>query len=161
MKAIAFVLIGGSVTKAPVFKNSGLPLSPEEIEDPVPSPTEMVIKVCACGIYGTDLHWSEINNEESGFRDIHPGTVMGQEFSGEIIEIGKDVTKNWKIGERVCAMLQIGCAKCSNCRAGRPHRCDKALNRATPGNPGLILNNPQRRLPLEQRMMFEKNGWKL
>ena len=122
--------------KAAVFKNSGLPLSIEEIEDPVPSPTDMVIKVCACGICGTDLHWSEINNEESGFRDIHPGAVMGHEFSGEIVEIGKDVTNNWKIGERVCAMPQIGCAKCSNCRAGRPHRCDKALNRATPGNPG-------------------------
>ena len=50
MKAIAFVLIGGSVMKAAVFKNSGLPLSIEEIEDPVPSPTDMVIKVCACGI---------------------------------------------------------------------------------------------------------------
>lgn len=44
MKAIAFVLIGGSVMKAAVFKNSGLPLSIEEIEDPVPSPTDMVLK---------------------------------------------------------------------------------------------------------------------
>ena len=31
----------------------------------------------------------------------------------------------------------------------------------TPIKPGLILNNPQRRLPLEQRMMFEKNGWEI
>ena len=54
----------------------------------------MVIKVCACGICGTDLHWSEINNEESGFRDIHPGAVMGHEFSGEIVEIGKNNPKN-------------------------------------------------------------------
>ena len=80
--------------KAAVFKNSGLPLSIEEIEDPVLSPTDTVIKVCACGICGTDLHWSEINNEESGFRDIHPGAVKGHEFSGEIVEIGKDVTNN-------------------------------------------------------------------
>ena|GEM_PF-2986659 len=57
VKAIAFVLIGGSVMKAAVLKISGLPLSLEEIEDLVPSPTEMVIKVCACGICGTDLHW--------------------------------------------------------------------------------------------------------
>ena len=41
MKAIAFVSIGVSVVKAAVFKNSGLPLSIEEIEDPVPSPTDM------------------------------------------------------------------------------------------------------------------------
>ena len=56
VKAIAFVLIGGSVMKAAVFKISGLPLSFEEIEDPVPLLTEMVIKVCSCGICGTDLH---------------------------------------------------------------------------------------------------------
>ena len=84
--------------KAAVFKNSGLPLSIEEIEDPVPSPTDMVIKVCACGIYGTDLHWAEINNEESGFRDIYPGAVMGHEFSGEIVEIGKHDDLLWKGG---------------------------------------------------------------
>ena len=125
--------------KAAVFKNSGLPLSIEQIEDPIPAPTDMVIKVCACGICGTDLHWSEINNEESGFRDIHPGAVMGHEFSGEIVEIGRNVKQDWKIGERVCAMPQIGCANCSDCIAGRPHRCSLALNRATPGNPGCLL----------------------
>jgi len=122
--------------RAAVFKNSGLPLSIEHIEDPIPAPTDMVIKVCACGICGTDLHWSEINNEESGFRDIHPGAVMGHEFSGEIVAIGRNVKQDWRIGERVCAMPQIGCANCSDCISGRPHRCSLALNRATPGNPG-------------------------
>ena len=131
-----FIFMEGCVMKAAVFKNSGLPLSIEQLEDPIPAPTDMVIKVCACGICGTDLHWSEINNEESGFRDIHPGAVMGHEFSGEIVEIGRNVKQDWKIGERVCAMPQIGCANCSDCIAGRPHRCSLALNRATPGNPG-------------------------
>lgn len=65
--AIAFVLIRESVMRDAVFKNSGLPLSIEEIEDPVRSPTYMFITVCACGICGTDLHWSEINNEDSDF----------------------------------------------------------------------------------------------
>lgn len=36
----------------------------------------------------------------------------------------------------MCALPQIGCAKCTNCRAGRPHRCDKALSRDIRGNLG-------------------------
>ncbi|MBH69350.1 MAG: alcohol dehydrogenase [Rhodospirillaceae bacterium] len=126
----------GGIMKAAVFKKSGLPLSIEDIEEPRPQPTDMVIRVCACGICGTDLHWSEINNEDSGFRDIHPGAVMGHEFSGEIVELGKDVREDWKIGDRVCAMPQIGCASCENCLVGRPHRCARGVIRATPGHPG-------------------------
>jgi len=148
--------------RAAVFKNSGLPLSIEEIEDPVPSLTDMVIKLCACGICGADLHWSEINNEESGFRDIHPSAVMGHEFSGKIVEIGKEVKNNWKIGERVCAMPQIGCAKCSNCKAGRPHLCDKALNSATPGNPGayseLVRIGAQETFRLPDSVTFQEGA---
>ena len=47
--------------RAAVFHRSGLPLSIENIDDPRPLPSEMILKVCACGICGTDLHWSEIN----------------------------------------------------------------------------------------------------
>ena len=95
--------------KAAVFHRSGLPLSIETIDDPQPLPSEMILKVCACGICGTDLHWSEINNEESGWRDINPGAVMGHEFSGEVVEVGKEAKGGWKVGDRVCAMPQIGC----------------------------------------------------
>ena len=58
----------GFVMRAAVFHRSGLPLSIETIDDPQPLPSEMILKVCACGICGTDLHWSEINNAESGKR---------------------------------------------------------------------------------------------
>jgi len=122
--------------KAAVFHRSGLPLSIEDIPIPEPSPTDMILKVCACGICGTDLHWSEVNNSDSGWRDINPGAVMGHEFSGEIVELGKDVSSEWKIGDRVCAMPQIGCTRCFDCLSGRPHRCLEVLNRASPGHPG-------------------------
>ena len=122
--------------RAAVFHRSGLPLSIENIDDPRPLPSEMILKVCACGICGTDLHWSEINNAESGWRDINPGAVMGHEFSGEIVEVGKEARGEWKAGDRVCAMPQIGCSLCADCHAGRPHRCSKNLNRASSGHPG-------------------------
>jgi len=122
--------------KAAVFHRSGTPLSIEDIADPQPAPGEMILKVCACGICGTDLHWSEVNNEESGWRDIFPGAVMGHEFAGEIVELGRGVPKHWKIGDRVCAMPQLGCAACAACTAGKPHRCLNSKIRASAECPG-------------------------
>jgi (R,R)-butanediol dehydrogenase/meso-butanediol dehydrogenase/diacetyl reductase len=122
--------------KAAVFHRSGTPLSIENVDDPQPLPGEMILKVCACGICGTDLHWSEINNEESGWRDIFPGAVMGHEFAGEIVELGRDVPKHWKIGDRVCAMPQLGCGVCAACHSGKPHRCLNGKTRASAECPG-------------------------
>jgi (R,R)-butanediol dehydrogenase/meso-butanediol dehydrogenase/diacetyl reductase len=122
--------------KAAVFHRSGLPLSIENIAEPDPAPGQMILKVCACGICGTDLHWSEINNEDSGWRDIHPGAVMGHEFAGEIAAIGKDVEGPWKVGDRVCAMPQLGCGICAACVSGSPHRCVAPKVRSTDGIPG-------------------------
>ena len=117
--------------KAAVFHRSGLPLSIEEVADPECSPDGMVIRVCSCGICGTDLHWSEVNNEESGWRNIHPGAVMGHEFAGEIVEICRDVSGPWAVGDRVCAMPQLGCGRCPSCLAGKPHRCPDGRIRAS------------------------------
>lgn len=122
--------------KAAVFHRSGTPLSIEKIADPRPAAGEMILKVCACGICGTDLHWSEVNNEESGWRDILPGAVMGHEFAGEIVELGRDVPKHWKVGDRVCAMPQLGCGACAACHGGKPHRCLNGRTRASAECPG-------------------------
>lgn len=122
--------------KAAVFQRSGLPLSIENIADPEPQPDQMILKVCACGICGTDLHWSQINNEDSGWRDIHPGAVMGHEFAGEIAEIGPAVIGDWKVGDRVCAMPQLGCGICPACLSGSPHRCVNPGSRSTQAVPG-------------------------
>ena len=83
--------------KAAVFHRSGLPLSIENIADPEPGPNDLILKVCACGICGTDLHWSEVNNEESGWRDLHPGSVMGHEFAGEVVAIGREAKGGWVV----------------------------------------------------------------
>ena len=122
--------------KAAVFHRSGLPLSIEDIAEPDPGPNDLILKVCACGICGTDLHWSEVDNAESGWRELHPGAVMGHEFAGEIVAIGRDARADWTLGDRVCAMPQMGCAVCPECLAGRPHRCANARTRASQDNPG-------------------------
>ena len=70
--------------KAAVFRKPGIPLSIEEVADPEPGPDDLILKVKACGICGTDLHWSQGIDPSAGWRHLAPGSVMGHEFSGEV-----------------------------------------------------------------------------
>ena len=122
--------------KAAVFKSPGAPLVIEEVSDPQPGPAELLLKVRACGICGTDLHWSESRDASAGWRVLDPGSVMGHEFAGEVVEVGRDLGAHWKVGERVCALPSVGCGHCHWCLAGRPNRCREIIPRATPQLPG-------------------------
>jgi len=86
----------------------------------------VVIKVKACGICGSDLHIYRHGGTE--------GTVLGHEFSGDIVEIGANVT-GVTIGNRVTAMSGVGCGKCYWCRQDQPIRCRnlKLLGYQIPG----------------------------
>ena len=55
---------------AAVFKQAGGPLVIEEVVDPEPGPDDLIIKVKACGICGTDLHWSQGIDSTAGWRDL-------------------------------------------------------------------------------------------
>ena len=122
--------------KAAVFHSAGRPLSIEEVPDPIPRLTEILLQVKACGICGTDLHMSENVNPDGGWRLLKPGCILGHEFSGEIVEVGKDVSKDWQIGDRVTALPWIGCGDCYVCKIGRPYRCDLAMMRGSLELPG-------------------------
>ena len=74
--------------KAAVFKAPGAPLVIEDVPEPRPGPTDLILKVRACGICGTDLHWSESRDGSAGWRALAPETVMGHEFAGEVVEVG-------------------------------------------------------------------------
>jgi (R,R)-butanediol dehydrogenase / meso-butanediol dehydrogenase / diacetyl reductase len=65
----------------------------EEVPDPTPEPDEIVMRVTYCAICGSDLH-------RYAYAMMSPGTIMGHEFSGEVVAIGTHVT-HWKIGDRV------------------------------------------------------------
>ena len=73
--------------KAAVFKQAGVPLVIEEVVDPEPGPDDLIIKVKACGICGTDLHWSQGIDSTAGWRDLLPNAVMGHEFSGSEVHV--------------------------------------------------------------------------
>ena len=117
--------------KAAVFKTPGVPLVIENVPDPEPGPTDLILKVQACGICGTDLHWSERTDAGGGWPNLEPGAVMGHEFAGEVMEVGREARGDWKVGDRVCAMPQIGCGVCQSCLSGKPHRCAELKRRAS------------------------------
>jgi (R,R)-butanediol dehydrogenase/meso-butanediol dehydrogenase/diacetyl reductase len=103
--------------KAAVFQEVGKPLAIEEVPDPTPGARDLIVRVHSSGICGTDLH-------SAGLPPGLPrGTVMGHEFSGEVVEAGSDVRTDWKMGERLCALPFIGCGECVACLTGDCFRC--------------------------------------
>ena len=90
----------------------------ESIPDPhVEAPTDAVVAVRLCAICGSDLH--PYHEREPG---LEHGTVMGHEFVGEVVEIGKDV-RRLKQGDRVFAPFTTNCGRCFFCRKGLTCRC--------------------------------------
>jgi (R,R)-butanediol dehydrogenase/meso-butanediol dehydrogenase/diacetyl reductase len=107
--------------KAAVFRGLNQPLEIAEIPAPKPAADEVVIQIGRCGICGSDLHMTH----EPAF-GVQPGAVLGHEFAGEVIEIGRDV-KGLKVGDRVAAAPIRGCGRCPSCLAGEPAWCREML----------------------------------
>ena len=104
--------------RAAVFKQPGQPLAIETIADPIPQAGEVIIKVNASGICGSDLH---ATTEEGMI--VPDGTVLGHEFVGEIVEKGPAAAEGWAIGDRLCTLPFIGCGGCPACINGVPWQC--------------------------------------
>lgn len=85
---------------------------------PVPTEEEVLIRVRACGICGSDIHgW----DGSTGRR--RPPLIMGHEASGEIVSVGPKVQK-WKAGDRVTFDSTIYCGQCTYCKEGHINLCE-------------------------------------
>ncbi|MDZ7262845.1 MAG: zinc-dependent alcohol dehydrogenase family protein [candidate division KSB1 bacterium] len=89
----------------------------QELPQPQPGPDEVVLKVNACGVCGTDSH---IYSGE--LRVARPPVVLGHEISGTIVEVGKNVT-SFQPGQTVSLDPVIACGTCEFCHIGRPNLC--------------------------------------
>lgn len=88
-----------------------------QLPEPKPGPGEVLLKIHAAGICGTDLHIV------SGERDCNPPVIMGHEFAGTIVELGAGVD-GWAIGDRVTSMpFAIVCGICEFCLSGEFGLC--------------------------------------
>lgn len=95
------------------------PLIVETLPDPTPNVGEVVVKVGRCGICGSDLHMTEDPAFGAG-----AGTVLGHEFAGEVVALGRG-TESLKIGDFVSVIPLQSCGACASCRAGEVAWCDR------------------------------------
>jgi threonine dehydrogenase-like Zn-dependent dehydrogenase len=93
----------------------------ESVPDPrIEADGDVVIKVTACAICGSDLHLYD------GYMPtMESGDVLGHETMGEVVEIGRGVTK-LKIGDRVVVPFNIACGDCFFCRKQLFSLCDRS-----------------------------------
>lgn len=89
-----------------------------DFPEPQPRADEVVVRIRACGICGSDIHgW----DGSSGRR--HPPLIMGHEAAGEIVATGPQV-RNWRAGDRVTFDSMISCGECRYCRTGQTNLCE-------------------------------------
>jgi threonine dehydrogenase-like Zn-dependent dehydrogenase len=90
-------------------------LAPGELERPSPGPGQVLIRVRACGVCGSDLHALA-----SG--QVPAGWALGHEFAGEVEAVGEGVS-GFTPGERVTSLSAMPCGVCDSCRGGATILC--------------------------------------
>lgn len=103
---------------APIFKGNGLL---EYVDRPIPvpqQPDDVLVKIDACGICGTDLNILATPPAHKA----PPGIIIGHEGIGTVAEIGAGVT-NVQSGDRVVIAPRLTCGQCAYCRRGLDNQC--------------------------------------
>ena len=103
--------------RAAMFTETGGPLSIENIDPAPPGPRDVVVQLGASGVCHSDL------SLKNGYVGIMPGTVLGHEGAGTIVEVGKDVV-GLKKGDRIVASFIPACGVCYFCLRDQSHLCD-------------------------------------
>ena len=96
----------------------------EEVPKPVPRPHEVLVKVRAAGICGSDLHY-HAHGRCGNFIPTRPFT-LGHEFAGDIVAVG-DPKNSPLIGRRVAVDPSRPCGRCKLCRQGRYNLCPEMV----------------------------------
>jgi len=104
--------------KAMIFEKANEPLKLGEWPTPEPKPGEIIVKVAACGVCHTDLHY--IDHGVPTFKQ--PPMILGHEAAGIVSAVGEGVTDR-KEGDRVLLPAVLTCGHCPNCRTGRENIC--------------------------------------
>lgn len=100
-----------------------------EIDAPTPDHDQVLVKVAAVGVCGSDVHFYAHGN--IGTMIMNKPFVLGHELSGTITAVGKDIDPS-RIGKRVAVEPQRPCRTCKQCRAGRYNLCPEIIFYAVP-----------------------------
>jgi L-iditol 2-dehydrogenase len=102
----------------------------EEVPRPKPGPKEMLVKVLACGICGSDIvEW---------YRLPRAPLVQGHEIGAEVVEVGRSITK-YKPGDRVFIAPKVPCMQCDYCKTDRYPLCTNIKERLPGGFAEYVL----------------------
>lgn len=121
----------------------------KEVPEPTPGPGEVVVRVAACGICGTDLHIAD-----GDYHAEYPA-IPGHEMAGTIVDAGD--APGLAVGDRVAVNPNIYCHACRMCRRGMPHlcACATAVGVTRPGGFAELCAMPaQQCLPLPDGVSF-------
>jgi len=108
--------------KAAIFAGPNQPLRIDEFPTPEPGEGQLLVRVAACGVCHTDLHY--IDHGVPTFKK--PPLVLGHEISGVVAGLGRG-TDGWREGDPLLLPAVYGCGQCRMCREGRENICDKMV----------------------------------
>ncbi len=104
--------------KAAVLDRGKYQVEIRDVEDPIPSEDQVKVKIDSCGICGSDLHLIR----HGTLQCRHYPAIPGHEASGEVLDIGSNITK-FKKGDRVVISAGTSCGSCEYCVSGRENFC--------------------------------------
>lgn len=110
--------IGGKLMKAILLRGPGDYIY-TDVENPVCDDRGILIKVKACGLCGSDLR-----TLKGGHKNVKLPAIIGHEVAGEIIEVGKDYSGIWKVGDDIAVAPVVYCGVCEFCISGRHQYCE-------------------------------------
>lgn len=103
-----------------VKEEAGKGLSLQDVTIPVPNNNEVLLRVRGASICGTDVRIFDWSESIRGW--MNPPVIIGHEFAGEVLEVGKGV-KRPRPGDLVSVESRIACGECYQCNTGRKHLC--------------------------------------
>jgi L-iditol 2-dehydrogenase len=104
-------------------------LAVEDRPEPVPGPHEVLVRVSAVGVCGSDVHYFE--HGRIGSHVVESPLVLGHEAGGEVVAVGSSVTRV-TVGQRVSVEPGVPDFSCGQCLAGRYNLCENMRFYATP-----------------------------
>ncbi len=139
--------------KAAVLEQFHQELRIRELPIPAPKRGEVLIKVRASGLCGTDLHI-----QDGRLSTIKTPYIPGHETAGEVLELGEDVT-GFKIGDAVIVAIDILCNTCRFCTTGRGNLCTRLVRLGFERNGGhgeYMVAPAANLLKFDKKVPFEK-----
>jgi L-iditol 2-dehydrogenase len=107
----------------------------QEVDVPAPGPGEVMVRVRAVGVCGSDLHFFVGRLQ----KEVSYPYVVGHEFSGEVAAVG-DGVEGLKVGQRVACAPDRPCGKCEWCKRGETNVCPDVQFAASHGYPGCLCD---------------------